>query len=377
MIRRLVPLLALPFLAANALAQGHGMPQPVDRPTGAPENRALVDSLSARLSAEYVFPEVAAAMVKSLKAGRNRYEKITSSIDLANTLTDDLEAISHDKHLRIVYREQEIAERNGEEFSPGDIAAHRKESRIRNHGFEKIERMMGNVGYLEMRSFAEPANGAAETATAAMNFLGNVDALIIDLRRNGGGSPDMVALVTSYLYGAGERVHLNDLYWRSGDRTEQFWTVPSVTGPRLDGKDVYILTSSFTFSAAEEFCYNLKNLERATLVGDTTGGGAHPGALVRLADHFEMFCPTGRAINPISKTNWEGTGVTPDMPCPADDALTLAHVTAIEKLLTRADDPDDRQRLTMALDRVKADAVAPTGDTAPPGGPARIIVRGN
>ena len=148
-------------------------------------------------------------------------------------------------------------------------------------------------------------------------------------------------------------------------------------GQRLAGKPVYIQTSSRTFSAAEEFCYNLKNLARATIVGDTTGGGAHPGTMVRLSDHFEMFLSTGRAINPISKTNWEGTGVTPDVPCPSDEALTVAHVTAVEKLLAAATDADDRQRLTGALDMVKAAAVKPAGgELAPPGGPARIVVKG-
>ncbi|HEX7879915.1 MAG TPA: S41 family peptidase [Candidatus Eisenbacteria bacterium] len=355
------------------------MPAPVDRPTTAAANGAILDSLTTHLNAWYVYPETAAKMVKSIESHRGKLEKITSSIELADALTAEMQDISHDKHLRVVYREREIPVRAvSEEFTPAERERQRKESRLRNFGFEKVERLMGNVGYLEMRSFAQVADGAAEAATAAMNFLGNVDALIIDLRRNGGGSPEMVALVTSYLYPAGERIHLNDLYWRPGDTTEQFWTQPHVPGPRLDGKDVYILTSNRTFSAAEEFCYNLKNLARATIVGENTGGGAHPGTMVRLSDHFEMFLATGRAINPVSKTNWEGTGVPADMTCPADQALSVAHVTAIEKLLAKASDPDDQQRLAMALDAVKAQSATPAGgEVAPPAGPARIVVRQN
>lgn len=384
MIRRMTSALthltpaAVLLIAATAGAQRPMGQMPVDRSTDAPSNRMLVDSLATNLTDRYVFPETAASMVQALTANRGRYETITSSIELADRLTADLQATSHDKHLRVVYRERDIPERTGNEYGPEEQARQLEENRIRNFGFEKVQRMMGNVGYIEMRSFAEPDSLAARAAMAAMTFLANVDALIIDLRNNGGGSPDMVALVTSYLYAAGERVHLNNIYWRDGNHTEEFWMRPDVPGPRLDGKDVFVLTSNYTFSAAEEFCYNLKNLKRATIVGEETGGGAHPGEIIRLSPHFEVFCPTGRAINPISKTNWEGTSVTPDLVCNAEESLSMAHIRAIENLLARASDPDVKQRLAMAMDRVKAEAAA-SGDNgqAPPGGGPRIIVRGN
>jgi C-terminal processing protease CtpA/Prc len=155
--------------------------------------------------------------------------------------------------------------------------------------------------------------------------------VIIDLRQNGGGAPSMVALLCSYLFGP-EPVHLNDLYSRPDDSTHQWWTFPHLPGQRLEGRPVYVLTSKRTFSAAEEFTYNLKSLKRATIVGETTGGGAHPGGTQRITEHFAMFVPSGRAINPITKTNWEGTGVTPDVPVAAARALQSAHLAALQKI---------------------------------------------
>ena len=140
----------------------------------------------------------------------------------------------------------------------------------------------------------------------------------------------MVALISSYLFGD-KPVHLNDLYWRKGDKTDEFWTKPELAKIKFADKDIYVLTSNRTFSGAEEFSYNLKNLKRATIIGETTGGGAHPGGMVRLGDHFGVFIPSGRAINPVSKTNWEGTGVEPDIKVPKEQALKVAYLMALKK----------------------------------------------
>src|SRR6185503_18194194 len=134
-------------------------------------------------------------------------------------------------------------------------------------------------------------------------------------------------------------------YWREGDRTDQFWTLPHVPGQRMPDTPLYILTSNRTFSGAEEFAYNMKNLKRGTLIGEVTGGGAHPGGRQPVNDVFGIFIPVGRAINPISKTNWEGTGVEPDVVLPAEKALALAHSKAIESLIAKATDPEEKSRL--------------------------------
>jgi C-terminal processing protease CtpA/Prc len=152
------------------------------------------------------------------------------------------------------------------------------------------------------------------------------------MRNNGGGSPEMVAYVCSYLFA--ERTHLNDLYNRKEDKTTEFWT-RDVPGPRLTKQPVFVLTSKRTFSGAEEFTYNLKNLKRATIIGETTGGGAHPVSSHRIDDHFMIGVPDARAINPITKTNWEGTGVEPDIKVPASEALEAAKKMAAEQIRKR------------------------------------------
>ena len=172
-----------------------------------------------------------------------------------------------------------------------------------------------------------------------------------------GGNPAMVALICSYLFGP-EPVHLNDLYWREGNKTEEFWTRKEVAGKRYLNKDVYVLTSKRTFSGAEEFSYNLKNLKRATIIGETTGGGAHPGGGFRISEHFGMFVPTGRAISPITKTNWEGTGVTPDISVPANQALLVARVMALKKSLTTLSQPDFKAGVEDEIQKLEKELAA-------------------
>ena len=324
-----------------------------DRTITAATRTEVIDGVLRKLGESYVFPEVAVKMETAVRERfkNGEYDAVTSAKALADTLTEHLQAVSRDRHLRVLYSFAPLpAEPEGSDGAPAP--ERRETSRRFNFGFEKVERLAGNVGYLDLRYFDSPEIGG-ETATAAMGFLAGTDALVIDLRQNGGGDPAMIALLCSYLFPA-EPVHLNSLYWRPTDTTQQFWTLPYVPGRRYLDKEVYVLTSKRTFSGAEEFAYNLKNLKRATLVGETTGGGAHPGGVERVSDHFAVWVPTGRAINPISKTNWEGTGVTPDVAVAADQALEAAHRMALKKLLEKADDEEDRERLENALRAVAA-----------------------
>jgi C-terminal processing protease CtpA/Prc len=266
--------------------------------------------------------------VKS-KQKKGDYDSITDGDAFAKMLTDNFQEVSHDKHLRVDFSPAPMPDRPEGPPDADERARYRKDMERMNCGFDKVEILSGNVGYLKFNFFADP-DICGPTAVAAMNFLANVDAIIFDLRENGGGDPKMIAFISTYLFS--EPTHLNDLWERKGDVTHQYWTLPYVPGKHLDGKPAYVLTSKETFSGAEEFSYNLKNLKRATLIGETTGGGAHPVNGHRIDDHFMIGVPFARAINPISKTNWEGTGVEPDVKVPAADALATAQKLAAEKL---------------------------------------------
>lgn len=318
------------------------------------DRKAIVDSVAQAIREIYVFPEVAeemAALIEKNVRGK-KYDAAEHPGEFADLLTQDLRSISNDLHLRVGAGGPYTAPANDDEENAKYEEQMRRMAR-QNYGFKKIERMGGNIGYVRLDGFVDAAY-AGETAIAAMNFLANVDALIFDLRTNGGGSPSMIQLITSYLLD--ERTHLNSFYVRSTDTMEQFWTQEFVDGPRLTDVPVYVLTSNFTFSAAEEFTYNLKNLERGVIVGETTGGGAHPveGHMFSF-DGFSisMSLPFGRAVNPITGTNWEGTGVEPDIAVPSADALDAALEDAILKMM---DDADDEQKFALqwTLDGYKA-----------------------
>lgn len=298
----------------------------------------VIDGAVAALNETYVFPETAKKMEEAVKAHQKKgdYDSITDGDDFAKRLTDDFQAVSHDKHLHVMFSPAPLPDMEAQRPDPKRQDEERKDLERVNCGFNKAEILEGNVGYLKFDFFADPGI-CGPTAVAAMNFLGNTDAIIFDLRENGGGDPKMVAFVSSYLFA--ERTHLNDLWTRKGAITDQYWTLPYVPGKRLDGKPAFVLTSKNTFSGGEEFTYNLKTLKRATIVGETTGGGAHPVRGHRITEHFGIGVPFARAINPITQTNWEGTGVEPDVKVAAADALTTAQKLAAEKLAAKPANP--------------------------------------
>jgi hypothetical protein len=295
----------------------------------------VIDGAIANLNEFYVFPETAKKMEQALRERQKKgdYDAIDDGEAFATALTDHLKAVSHDKHLRVNFVPNVLPKGNPGPPTPELEAQMRAQMERTNCAFEKVEHLQPNIGYLKFNAFADPGL-CGPTATAAMNFLGGVDALIIDLRDNGGGDPRMVTYVSSYLFS--EPTHLNDLYNRKEDSTTQYWTLPYVPGKRLGGKPVFVLTSSQTFSGGEEFTYNLKSLKRATIIGETTGGGAHPVSGHRIDDHFIIGVPFARAVNPITKTNWEGTGVEPDVKVPAAEALDVAKKMAVEEIRKNA-----------------------------------------
>ncbi|WP_307845617.1 S41 family peptidase [Planomonospora sp. ID67723] len=284
----------------------------------------------------YVFPEVARDIVGVLRArlDEGRYAGLADDEAFAAAVTEDLQSVNGDKHLRLLYSVDPIPEQEGDEFF--DAALYRAETELAGHGFARVERLDGNVGYLDTRQMAR-ADVAGQAAIAAMNLVAFTDALIIDVRRNGGGDPAMVALLCSYLFD--EATHLNDIYDRPSGDTAQSWTLPFVPGPRFGGtKPVYVLTSGTTFSGAEELAYDLQTRKRATVVGERTRGGAHPGVRYRVDAHLKSAVPSGRAINPVTGTNWEGVGIAPDIDLPAERAFDHAYGLALRHVLELGDE---------------------------------------
>ncbi len=271
----------------------------------AAQRQRVINGAIANLKQYYVYPGVAQKMADALlaheKSGDDDAE--TDGEAFADLLTRQMRDVSHDRHLGVVYSRVKTPERPPVP-TPEDLARYRKDMAQNNCTFEKIEILPRNLGYLKFNEFPDPPV-CRPTVVAAMNRLRHVDAIIFDLRDNHGGSPRMVALIATYLFD--HPTHLNDMYNRRENTTEQSWTLPPVPGNNLVDKPAYVLTSASTFSGAEEFGYDLKMLKRATLVGETTAGGAHPVSRHRINDHFMIGVPDARPINPISKTNWEGT----------------------------------------------------------------------
>lgn len=287
----------------------------------------VIDRVTGLLDAFYVFPETAQKMSAALRGheSRGEYRTMLYGQDLARKLTEDMRAVSHDKHVEV--RFSYVVQPAGLPTQPPEERARRLAAT--NCGFEKAEHLPLNIGYVKFNMFADPEI-CAPTASAAMTFLADSDALILDLRDNTGGMGAMDEFIASYLFA--ERTHLNDVFWRPENATKESWTLPYVPGKKFIGKPVFVLTSKRTFSAAEDLCYALKNLKRATLIGETTGGGAHPIDFKRIDDHFSVVVPTGRSISPITNANWEGTGVEPDVKVTAAEALEVAQKLAAEEI---------------------------------------------
>ncbi len=298
-----------------------------------------IDAISERLTEYYVYPDVAAKMVQAIHDHQKHgdYSSITDGNEFAEALARDLRAVSDDKHLHVSYEPFTLPEHSGSSAgpsppSPADEARFRSMLERQNCTFSKLEILDHNIGYMKFGAFPPPEI-CGPTVVAAMNFLAHTDALIFDLRENHGGDPSMVDFIVSYLFR--QSTHVNDLTNRHDNETHQYWTLPWVPGPRLTDQPVYVLTSHQTFSGGEEFTFDLQTQKRATIVGETTGGGAHPVRGLSAGDHFSIGVPFGRPINPVTHGDWEGKGVEPDVKVSAADALATAEKLAADKLATK------------------------------------------
>lgn len=301
----------------------------------------MINQLATLVAERYVFADVGAEVSERLMkaAADGRYDVLTEPADLAARVTADLQEGNGDLHLRLKFHVDEVVDETDPVAEAEDW---RRQAEQSAGGMARVERLAGNVGLLEIRPLLFDPRHAGAAVTAAMSLLSATDALLIDLRRCVGGSPDMVALVCSHLFDD-EPVHLNDLVTPADGTVRQYWTVPHVPGPRFGGsKPIWVLTSPATFSGGEELAYDLQQLGRARTVGERTGGGAHPRDGVKLHRHLEATIPVMRAINPISGTNWEAIGVTPDVDMPAAHAFTEAYRQALDHVLALPDGPGRR-----------------------------------
>jgi hypothetical protein len=297
--------------------------------------KQVIDSISKKLKTNYIYLDTALKMGNFIKHQLNdgAYDTIKTPKVFAAALTKDILSVYHDGHLSIDYNP---GFSEGSSIKNPDIEKQQNERRLNfrkrvNFGFEKAEILPGDIGYLKIRGFFPPDRDTKEMTIAALRFISSSEALIIDLRNNGGGDPDMVSYICSFFFT--NRTHLNDLYVRKENSTTSYWTTPDTTLRALNTIPIYILTSKETFSAGEELTYDLQTQKRAIVIGETTGGGAHPVQPYAGGNGFVANIPFARAINPVTKTNWETVGVKPDVEIAADKALdaALSKITASGK----------------------------------------------
>ncbi|MDA8016128.1 MAG: S41 family peptidase [Thermoanaerobaculia bacterium] len=294
----------------------------------------VVRAIANQLESGYVFPELGATMATQLRGSlaAGEYADPLDGESLAQRLTADLQRISKDKHLAVEYSHERLAD--DAQVANDQYDAEEQQRYYGNHlnfGFEKVERVEPNVGVLDLRVFA-PVEMGYDTATAAMQFLAHTDALIVDLRQNAGGHGEMGHLLMAYFFDGGPKP-VSGIYSRETNEITRFHTPARVSGPRYGSeKPVYVLISERTFSAAEAFAYDLQALGRVTVVGEPSGGGAHPFEYRRVSPHYVLLMVTERSINPITESNWQGVGVAPDIRVPADVAFQRALQLAKERL---------------------------------------------
>lgn len=292
----------------------------------------VIEAAAKLLIERYVFPDKAAASAALIRDNlqKGRYAALSRD-DFAKALTDDLRSITHDKHVNVTVDNVDTA--------PGAPPA------ATMFGFERADRLKGNIGYMKLDGF-HPPEALSVVADELMPKLATTDALIIDMRDNHGGDPAGVSRLISFFVAQDKPVHVNDLIWRTAGTDEYtrdtFFTSPTSASYR--NKPVYVLTSSETFSGGEEFSYDMQVMKLATVVGETTGGGANPGDTFPLGSGVSIFVPGGRAENPVTKTSWEGVGVKPDMAAPANRAFAVAYAAALKathQAHVAANRPDD------------------------------------
>ena len=310
---------------------------------GVQNEKGIIDTILYCFETNYVYPDVASKMKSAIlkKYNNGDYKELKKLPDLLNVVASDLIEISGDKHIGINYVEKSDHRTAKNENSVLSESIEIK--RERNFSFKTVKWLAGNIGYLRFDMF-ENAVDAGEKVSAAMNFLSDCNSLIIDLRYNVGGEENLVGFLASYFFS--KQTLFNTLFFTKQDSLIQTWTNAYIPGKRFTDKDLFILTSRNTASGAEAFTYGLKTLANAIVVGENTSGAAHWVEYFYFPSlHLEIKLPVARPINPVTKTDWEGTGVTPDIIVPEYKAFETAYLKALERLLQKSDNEENKVEL--------------------------------
>ncbi len=323
--------------------------------------KEIISELCNNIKEFYIFPEIAEKISNFLltKLEQNSYQNITDPLMFAKVITNDLHEISKDLHFYFEYdslmaqellqqldADQDESKIDYIEFKKGE-----KYERYRNFHIIKAKRLPGNIGYIKLNDFP-PAEFAGDEIVGALQFLKNSNAFIFDIRNNGGGYSSMVQLIISYFVEPNPKL-INNFYERKKDKYYQSWTFPYIPGIRFPEEPIYVVISRRTASAAEEFAYNLKMMERAIIIGETTRGAANPVDLFPIWNRFVIWLPTGHPINPVSNDNWEGKGVSPHYEVPQEKALKEAHMLALQELLKKETDEEIKKMMQFELEYCK------------------------
>lgn len=296
----------------------------------------IVEAILAQLREHYIDDAKVPAIEQLLRARQaaGDYDRLPDGAEFAKAITRDMQSIGHSGHLYLRYRSQPLAPDAGPSEA-AERAAQRNEDRLLNYGLSRAEWLPGNIGYLRVNQFGD-SDGGGRVVAGAMAMLAHTDAMILDLRANRGGGDLFVVLASYFL--PPQPQHLSTLEYPRRNESIQIWSLPSVAGPRYLDRPVYVLISRQTFSAGEAFAYNLQAAGRIKVVGERTRGGADPNMVTSVDPHFSLSIPIGRTVHPVTKTSWEGVGVTPDVPtATADDALDAALALATAELRRQPD----------------------------------------
>ena len=369
-MKRLVSALccaALP-LAGQAQITATG---PIDRAARA----EVIEGVSQQILKHYIFLDQAQAMVAAVRERQQKheYDSFNDGLSFAAKLNADLQAVSHDKHMEVGYSLPPIPVPATENMAEADAKARTasfqkpaaplnwppcKPGSLQNFAFGSAECLSGNIGLLKLHDHLPAPAEAMPYLSAAMNSFASTRALIIDVRQGYGGESDTVFMLESYLFD--HATPMDDFYFRDTDKTLRNATSEKVKGKKYgQKKSIYVLTGRLTFSAHENLAYDLQAYKRATLVGDKTLGGAHPVAVFRINEHFDVRVPNGNSINPVTKANWDGAGVMPEVAVNETDALNVTQVLALKKIMQTERNAASVAQLRQRVQELQGQIVSP------------------